>query len=278
MILIDKAKKYYNSIMAILTVVAIILSIYFYLDGNKKKSIAYIVTSTPSLIFDNDRISSNIRVIEKDSIIISENIYMIRGVIWNDGDLPIGNNDVIRNVLIQIGKENRIIDYKIITQNDSENRNFQLSKFDSTSLSWKWEYFEPEDGFKFQIIYVGNPNAQLTLQGKIIGIKDIKKNKFNADNADNGLDIKKVNILATIISISVTLFLSFYIITSKYLYAIIDKLLICSDEERKKEIEHSCKIFTKRANIIGMLIIISMMIICLYLVFSIKVPPYDLNK
>ena len=95
----EDIKKPFNIITLTIAIISIGLTIYFYVEGIKEKSICYKIEHNPSLIFDNEKISPNIRVLEKDSIIIAENIYMIKGMIWNDGDLPIEDKDIKRKLV-----------------------------------------------------------------------------------------------------------------------------------------------------------------------------------
>lgn len=148
----------------------------------------------------NEKISPNIRVLEKDSIIIAENIYMIKGMIWNDGDLPIEDKDIKRKIVIRLENINRIIDFKIEKQTDKENKNFQINKIDSISLNLSWEYFEPQDGLTFQIIYIGNPQPLFKVEGKIIGIKDIKENNASDDNGISLLELIVIVLFASILT------------------------------------------------------------------------------
>ena len=173
----EDIKKPFNIITLTIAIISIGLTIYFYVEGIKEKSICYKIEHNPSLIFDNEKISPNIRVLEKDSIIIAENIYMIKGMIWNDGDLPIEDKDIKRKIVIRL--ENKI---------------------DSISLNLSWEYFEPQDGLTFQIIYIGNPQPLFKVEGKIIGIKDIKENNASDDNGISLLELIVIVLFASILT------------------------------------------------------------------------------
>lgn len=196
----EDIKKPFNIITLTIAIISIGLTIYFYVEGIKEKSICYKIEHNPSLIFDNEKISPNIRVLEKDSIIIAENIYMIKGMIWNDGDLPIEDKDIKRKIVIRLENINRIIDFKIEKQTDKENKNFQINKIDSISLNLSWEYFEPQDGLTFQIIYIGNPQPLFKVEGKIIGIKDIKENNASDDNGISLLELIVIVLFASILT------------------------------------------------------------------------------
>ena len=180
----EDIKKPFNIITLTIAIISIGLTIYFYVEGIKEKSICYKIEHNPSLIFDNEKISPN----------------MIKGMIWNDGDLPIEDKDIKRKIVIRLENINRIIDFKIEKQTDKENKNFQINKIDSISLNLSWEYFEPQDGLTFQIIYIGNPQPLFKVEGKIIGIKDIKENNASDDNGISLLELIVIVLFASILT------------------------------------------------------------------------------
>ena len=273
MTFLDDAKRPYNLVMALLTVFAIALSVYFYIDGKKEKSICYAIESAPSLIFDSKRISPNIKVIEKDSNIISENIYLIKGFVWNNGDIPIENKDIKREILIKLNNSSRIIDYKIDAQTDKENKNFQLNKIDNTSLKIYWEYFEPKDGFRFQIICVSNYEPSFSIQGKILEIKQIEQKEYlRRNDEDTPIHVKILLILfSTITSLYVIFTSEFY----KHIMLFFVDLSLDKDEVSRSFAKVS-NIFKNINKIIGIIIIIGMIILSLFILLNSSSPPKEL--
>lgn len=71
----EDIKKPFNIITLTIAIISIGLTIYFYVEGIKEKSICYKIEHNPSLIFDNEKISPNIRVLEKDYYHCRKHIY-----------------------------------------------------------------------------------------------------------------------------------------------------------------------------------------------------------
>lgn len=171
MTVFEDVKKPFNLFTLLLAIIGIILTVFFYFKSQKVKDISYLLNEPSSLIFDSKNASSAIKVIEKDSNIVSGDVYLLTGSIWNSGDYPISKDEVRLPLSITLSNSIRIIDFKIIQQKDSAIANFVLSKEKPNSLNISWKYFDPSFGFKFQIMYVGKGISEFKLNGKILDIK-----------------------------------------------------------------------------------------------------------
>lgn len=201
MTLIEEIKKPFNIITLTLTVVSLILSVFFYFDGKKEKNISYQLVEPTSLIFDSKNSSSKIKLFERDSILITDNVYVQTGTIWNSGDFPILKSDIRKQMAIKLNGAKRILDFKIVKQKDASIANFKLMQGDVQSINIGWEYFDPTYGFVFQVIYIGEDNPKFELQGKILDISGFSKVK-----QDEKID-KKIWIALIIAYSLMTLFL-----------------------------------------------------------------------
>lgn len=167
-------KKTANIIGIILGILGIILSIYFYYKSEKVRDISYSLIKPTSIVYDRQSSTPSIRVIRGDSQVISGNVYLLTGTIWNSGDLPILKEDVRKGLVIRLGGCEQIVDFRIISQNDSSISKFSLNPVNNNTLKTDWMYFDPNFGFRFQIIYVGNANPECEVDGKILGVKRIR--------------------------------------------------------------------------------------------------------
>jgi hypothetical protein len=175
MTLSEDFKKPINIIFLILAIAGLASGFYFYKASQKTKSISYHIDEPSSLIYDSNNSSSAIKVLEKDSIPIKDNVYLLTGVIWNSGDLPILREDVRQSLSINLSSAKKILDFKIIKQTDPSIANFNLIKNSNNSLVLKWKYFDPGYAFKFQIIYTGFDKAQFILDGRVLDIKQFNR-------------------------------------------------------------------------------------------------------
>ncbi|AEE18084.1 hypothetical protein [Dokdonia sp. 4H-3-7-5] len=171
----EELKKPHNLITLALTILSISLSIYFYVNSLKVKDISYVLNNPPSIIYDSQNYSSEIKLLVNDSLLAKENVYLLTGTIWNSGELSIYANDVRKDIELNIGNENKILDYKITKTIDEEISGFNLTRVDTNSLLLGWDYFDPDFGFNFQIIYMGNEVPYFNITGKILDIKNLNQ-------------------------------------------------------------------------------------------------------
>ena len=178
--LLDEAKKPFNRLMLVIAVVGIIIGIVgivLFFIGTKERDISYEITEPTSLIFDSKNTTSNIKLLEKDSIPITENVYLLTGTLWNSGDLPINKEDIRKQLGFELKGANRILDFKLIKQKDETVANFKIEKGNTNTLNINWDYFDPKFGFTFQVIYTGNENPNFKIIGNILGISKFNKLK-----------------------------------------------------------------------------------------------------
>jgi hypothetical protein len=175
-------KKPVNVIFLLLAITGIGLSIFFYFNGRKTKSISYQINEPASLIYDSKNASSAIKVLERDSVLVKDNVYLLTGVIWNSGDIPIPIQEVRKKISLNLAYAKKILDFKIVKQTDRDVASFDLTKNNRNSLSLSWKYFDPKYGFRFQIIYTGKENPQFSLVGKILDVSEFKKEKIPEHN------------------------------------------------------------------------------------------------
>jgi len=167
----EEIKRPYNVITLILTILSISLSIIFYFKSTKEKSLSYQLNQPSSLIYDNKNSFPSLKMYEKDTIPIDGNVYLLTGSIWNSGDISFDKSDVRLPLTIVLKKSNRILDFKITKQKDESFAKFNLSNLSPNSLKIGWNYFDPGFGFNFQIIYLGEEDANFELNGKILDVE-----------------------------------------------------------------------------------------------------------
>lgn len=175
--LLDEAKKPFNKLMLVIAVVGLIIGIIgivLFFIGTKERDISYQITEPTSLIFDSKNTSSNIKLFEKDSVLITNNVYLLTGTLWNSGDLSITKEDVRKQLSFVLDSAKRIIDFKVVKQNDQSVANFKIKQENENSLKLDWDFFDPKYGFTFQVMYIGNENPGFKISGVVLDVS-----KFN---------------------------------------------------------------------------------------------------
>lgn len=181
----EEIKKPFNLVNLTLTIVSLGLSIVFYYNGKKEKNLSFLLSEPASLVFDSKNSSSRIKLLEKDSVLITDNVYLLTGTIWNNGDIPIMKSDVRKKLTLDLENASRILDFKLTRQKDASIAKFILSKITDKSLELEWEYFDPGYGFSFQIMYIGNEDPKFNLSGIILDISQFDKVRKSPAEARN---------------------------------------------------------------------------------------------
>lgn len=175
----DEAKRPYNLTMLGFAIVALITGFYFYYEAKRVRNISYQINEQTLKLYDKNNSSPAIKLLERDSIVITQNVYLFSGLIWNSGDLPINKEDVRESLSIRLKDIERILDFKIIKQTEPNISQFKLTKKANDELGVDWKYFDPNYGFSFQIIYIGKEMPGFNLTGKILDIKTLGKVAIN---------------------------------------------------------------------------------------------------
>lgn len=157
----------------IVGVIGIGLTILFFKYTNKEREPVYAIKRAPSIIFDKENSSPKIKLLSADSVIINESVYITNFVIWNNGELEISKKDLRKDFKLIVPKGFEILDYKITNHTHPDISNFRLVQ-KGDELIIDWDYFDPGFGFELQLIYSGNENSHIELDGYVLG-KSIKK-------------------------------------------------------------------------------------------------------
>ena len=131
------------------------------------------------MIYNSQSSSPSIRVIDKDSTLIKDNIYLFDITIWNSGQLPIDGTDIRRAIHINLSHCEKLLDYKIIKEKYPDITKVSITEDNCSNKNGKciniiWDHLDPSLGFKLQIMYVNKLASNVYLDGMISGI-----NSFN---------------------------------------------------------------------------------------------------
>ncbi|TRO66799.1 hypothetical protein [Christiangramia sabulilitoris] len=163
-------RKSLNFLGLIIGIIGVLLAVYFHFSSIKEKEISYNIQNEALKIYDSDLLkeNQNIAVYQSDSIKIDKTVYINTFSIWNSGDLPISKNDIRKDLIINFLGVEEILDIQVLKEIDKEVSKFNLIPIDSASYKLNWDYFDPKDGLKFQIIYTGNSKVEPQIDTKIL--------------------------------------------------------------------------------------------------------------
>jgi hypothetical protein len=107
---------------------------------------------------------------------IETDVTAMQVAIWNKGRLPILKSDVLEDCVLLLEPPVRILDAEVTKQSRSL-VNLTLSKdfLNQGRIPLTWKILEHNDGGVIQLIFSGNANTDIEIQGSIIGQASIHK-------------------------------------------------------------------------------------------------------
>jgi hypothetical protein len=178
----DDLLRPFNLAMTVITIVSLVLAVISIYNGRKIRNISYQINQPIAKIFDSENSTPALKLIERDSVPITENVYLLTGIIWNNGNLPITKEDVREAISIKLINCKRILDYKLVKQSDPSIAKFSLTKRNNNTLNIDWSYFDPGYGFNFQIVYSGKEDPGFLINGKVLDVSSFTKAIPNTKN------------------------------------------------------------------------------------------------
>jgi hypothetical protein len=165
--------------------ITFICSFFFFHLSVAKREPVYTIIKSPSIIYDKTNSSPRIKILVDDSLSISENIYVTTIALWNKGKLPINHEDIRKDIFLYCldkRQQTKILDVKIIEQNDPQISNFRVIPLNRNTLQILWDYFDPNYGCKIQVIYSGNENTRMVIAGTVLDtdVKEVNINFYNS--------------------------------------------------------------------------------------------------
>lgn len=171
------AKRNWLGILAIVGVfigiTSPLLTIYFYKRTIAPPEPVFLIDPSRTVIVDSDRFfEAPLRIIRSNGDEIKGDVTSVRFYFWNDGRKSIKNSNILEPLVVTLDDPNgEILDYKILkcsrrVVNPLVERN---STEPNKSLDLSFSILEQNDGLTCQVIYGGNPEASLEIDGTIEG-------------------------------------------------------------------------------------------------------------
>ena len=223
------------TVLAVIAILGIILSIYFYLKSKKKRKISF-KKSTYMLVRNINEELKDLEIKYKNIVI--ENLSITKFAIWNDGNTKLENLDFasIMPFAIEAKKKSKVLNASILIKSEEAN-NFTIEMdTEKNKILIYFEYMDPKEGLVIQILHTGNAD-DLKLVGKIKSGKKIKNGE-----KDNGILARSIRKTFSILSHKIILKL--YLLVLIIFISIYTLLVLLSSWGISKDIN----IFTESAN------------------------------
>ncbi|MDN5097065.1 hypothetical protein O8C85_00775 [Aliarcobacter butzleri] len=176
------SNPYLNLIFFLLSIISILLTIFFYYKSKKTKEPRYLYKSF-SLIENSLSALDGLEIIyNKEKI---DTLTLTKFAIWNNGNDVIEGSDVARSdkLRISLAKDKKIINVKSIFNRKIANN--ILIEISNNEVLINFDFLDFGDGAIFEVYHTGNVNEKITMNGTIKGANKIKWGSYEKDYLSN---------------------------------------------------------------------------------------------
>jgi len=182
------------------SLIGLVLTIYFYNASIRSRDFTYYFHPLRTNVVTLDN-GSRLQV-RYDGQDIKGSVTAMQFAVWNAGDEPIKEEDILERVTIKAESSVRILDAKI-RQESRTVSGFHIddSKKSDRELFFDWKILEKNDGAAIQILFEGDPNARFNISGIIAGqrIFSERKSGNGFKSPEEELKIqKKIRLILTV--------------------------------------------------------------------------------
>jgi len=161
----------------IIGILGLTWGIYSHLISIKRCAPTYFIHPGRTKIIDlTGPTHPNLQILYRGNLVSERNVTALRLYFWNDGQIPIKRTDILDTLRIEMQEPAEILEARILKHSRS------VIKFRTGSIQGKYknilplsfDILEQGDGAALQIIYSGDPNANISIEGAIVGATNIK--------------------------------------------------------------------------------------------------------
>ncbi|MEW6601416.1 MAG: hypothetical protein AB1499_10645 [Nitrospirota bacterium] len=169
-----------NWLTIAVTLIGITSSFYFYRLSIASREPVFIADPVRARIIDSTQTAkANLSVISLSGELVKGDVSSIQFYFWNKGKASIKKTDILRPLKIYLSDtEGEILDVKILkSSRDVINVNFDHPA-KSKHINLTFDILEYNDGLTAQVIYSGDKDAKLLVNGVIEGVRSFDPPRF----------------------------------------------------------------------------------------------------
>ena len=158
------------------SVLGIIITIYFYIEGKEAHQLTYYVDPAVSAVFESGKVPR--LTANYNGKIIQGDITVTQIAIWNQGKLPIRKSDILKPIVLNVHAP--ILEATVkkpgrdVTQLSIDTAGIQDGR-----IPISWSILEKNDGGVIQVVYAGTPSYYaINVTGVVEGQKEISQLKI----------------------------------------------------------------------------------------------------
>jgi hypothetical protein len=162
---------------AIFGLVAILVSVIFFLAQRKRKSLAYeVVTNTP-LLSVAEEIKGKLKILYEDKLVSKVQLVLLK--LTNTGNIPILSSDFDREVSFSFGASTQILSAEISDTEPKDNSDASIV-INGFKVIVKPILFNSGDSITVRAL-LGQFDGKIIVDGRIVGVKEISEKKEKID-------------------------------------------------------------------------------------------------
>ncbi len=152
--------------------ITIVFGYYFLYIGNRERKPTFYLDPTRTTILDKENAANApLLLLKSNGDTILADVTSVYFYFFNQGEETIKQENIYSPLKIVLGDRAQILDYKILKVARPVS-GMQLTRDTiNNSLGIDFKALEKDDGFVGQIIFEGNKNATISLEGGIDGVK-----------------------------------------------------------------------------------------------------------
>jgi len=159
-----------------ITIVSCVSGFYFFYESKKDREPTFVVDPIRPTLVDKELFKNKpLRIVDSTGHEVRENVCVLTFYFFNQGNESIKKENILQPLKLRLPKGCKMLDYKLLKVSRSVTQ-ITLGNYDpiEESISFDFKILEHEDGFTGQIIYTGDVNANLNIDGVIEGVTIIK--------------------------------------------------------------------------------------------------------
>lgn len=161
-----------NLIAAIIGVIGLPLSFYFYHAAKEYPLLTYYISPAKAVVVKAGQASKLTALY--DNKVITTDITAAQIVLWNGGSRSIKGTDVLQPVVIHVGSDTPILEASVRKiSREVIQLKLNTEELDKGRVSVSWNILEPNDGGIVQLIYAGDPEVNVDVSGIIEGSRKL---------------------------------------------------------------------------------------------------------
>ncbi|MCK4431055.1 MAG: hypothetical protein KAW19_07105 [Candidatus Aminicenantes bacterium] len=165
------------NVRTIMTIIGIILAIYFYSETKTKRELKYYCHPVKTTVVKAGQTSS--LEISSDEEKIESDVTAIQVAIWNNGKKSIKRDNILETITLYTEPNTPIID-AVVRKHTREviDLSIDRSSFKEGFIPISWRILEHNDGGIIQVIFAGSPDVEILTKGTIEGQRPIKRVRY----------------------------------------------------------------------------------------------------